>query len=358
MQLLAMIKKEIKVLFRNRILFFANVFIPIMIILINIIYTGSATTNIVIGFSGETTKNEEIMSALNSIREDINFADREFADEVTALEAYGKGETDCVLHSTGGGVYTVYYKEGNQRSEIAYQFVVAAMREINAACYSQEALEVILANQEVSISKVVSQLARNEVDMNSIIWAGFIWIFIYCNLSLSVNQMQQEKATKTLLYMCKAGARWRDVFLAKSVAGMVQFVVILVAFIVTTCCLNLQRYRFWFGQIAIWALAFFCVYSLGHLLGTLITNSALLVVVQMLMVFPLMIMNSMQSSVFDSIMKNNPLYCAMTIAKKAFLAEWPAIEHIAVCVVTVPACYLIIYLYLSKREPIKVCRVR
>ena len=358
MQLLAMIKKEIKVLFRNRILFFANVFIPIMIIIINLIYLGSATTRIVIGFAGDETDKDEIISILESIGEDITFAERMFSDDEKAIDAFEKSETDCLLCGKGDGDYFVYYKEGNQKSEIGYQFIVAAMREINVAGYSQETVKTIMDNQKVSISKVICEPAEKNADINSVIWAGFIWIFIYCNLSLSINQIQQEKTTKTLLYMCKAGARWRDVFIAKNIAGFIQFAVILIAFIVAVFCLNLQGYRFWPGQIAMWLLAFLCVYSVGHLLGLLITNSALLVVVQMLVVFPLMIMNSMQSSVFDLIMKNNPLYCAMIIAKKAFVAEWPAMGNVVVCVATVPICYLIIYLYLSNREPIKVCRVR
>ena len=99
-------------------------------------------------------------------------------------------------------------------------------------------------------------------DLDPVIWTGFIWIFVYCNLSLAITQMQQERATKTLLYICKVGARWGHIFLAKTIAGMTQFFIILVAFLMDTSGLKLLDYRFYWMQIPLWLFVFVCVFSL------------------------------------------------------------------------------------------------
>lgn len=80
--------------------------------------------------------------------------------------------------------------------------------------------------------------------------------------------------------------------------------------------------------------------------------------IQMLMVFPLMLTNAIQTSQLDGYMKNTPIYCAMEVAKSAMLGQSPAMSNVWICIGTIALCYFITGLYLSKREPIKICKIQ
>lgn len=155
----------------------------------------------------------------------------------------------------------------------------------------------------------------------------------------------------------QAWGRMESYIYSKLVAGLIQFIIILVTFIVAVSFLNLMDYHFYLQQIPLWLIVFISIFAIGHLLGTVVKNSALLVMIQMLMIFPLMLTNALQTSSFDSIMKLTPVYCAMEVAKSAMEGQSPLISDVLICVCTIILCYLITGFYLSKREPIKICKM-
>lgn len=358
MQFRAMLRKEIKVLFRNRLLIFANVFLPILIIAINLLYSSSATIDIVIGIWGQDELEQEIISLMDSYSEDISFSYYMFADEKEAFEAYRSKNISYIVHNIGDGKYDISYKNGEQKSEIAHQYFIAALRDINAGNYTPEMIASIMNAQKYIVQSIIPIEEEKVSDLNGYIWTGFIWIFVYSNLSLAITQMQQERATKTLLYICKVGTRWNHIFLSKMIAGLVQFFMILVSFILATSCLKQLDYHFYWLQIPLWMLVVVCIFAIGHFLGTVIKNSAFLVIIQMLMVFPLMLMNTLQTSGLDMVMKHTPVYCAIQVAKCAMLGQKPLLSDGIVCIATIVLCYLITGVYLSKQEPIKICRLQ
>ncbi len=358
MQILAMVKKEIKVLFRNRLLIFSNIFLPILVIAVNLLYASTATVKITIGIWGDGNTEKEVEALMNSYNEVVEVSFIRYDNNEEALEEYHKKSTDCVIQENGDGSFDVYYNSEMQKSEVAYQYFVTALKDINSQNYSAETRDAILAAQKYTIHEVVSLSEEKTEELSGYIWTGFIWIFIYSNLSLAITQMQQERATKTLLYICKVRARWEQLFISKMVAGLLQFVLILTAFIVAVSRLNLVDYHFYWQQIPYWFMVFVSIFSIGHFLGTVIKNSALLVMIQMLMVFPLMLTNAIQTSQLDGYMKNTPVYCAMEVAKSAMLGQSPAMSNVWICIGTIALCYFITGLYLSKREPIKICKIQ
>jgi hypothetical protein len=323
MQITAMIIKEIKVLFRNRLLIFSNIFLPILVIAVNLLYSNTATIEIAIGIWGDGTTEKEVVSLMNSYDEGFEISFVRYANEKESLEEYKNKNVNCIVHEVGDGSFDIYYDQEEQKSKIAYQYFVTALRDLNMKNYSTETIEAIMDAQKYTIHKVITISGENTTVLNDYIWTGFIWIFVYSNLSLAIAQLQQERATKTLLYICKHGAGWNHIFISKLVAGLIQFIIILVTFIVAVSFLNLMDYHFYLQQIPLWLIVFISIFAIGHLLGTVVKNSALLVMIQMLMIFPLMLTNALQTSSFDSIMKLTPVYCAMEVAKSAMEGQSP-----------------------------------
>lgn len=356
--LFAMIRKEIKVLFRNRLLLFSNIFIPIIVIMVNLFYASTVTIQIKVGIWGDGNTEKEVAPLMNSYNEEVEISFVRYDNETNALKEYHRKSNDCVVRENGDGSFDIYYDSESQKSEVAYQYFVAALRDINSQNYSEETLESILTAQKYTIHEVVLLNEAKTKELNGYIWTGFIWIFVYSNLSLAITQMQQERATKTLLYICKVGARWEQLFVSKMVAGLVQFVMILITFIIATFCLGLLDYHFYWQQIPLWLIVFICVFSIGYFLGTVIKNSAMLVVIQMLLVFPLMLVNTLQTSQLDAFMKHTPVYCAMEVAKSGMLGQSVIMSNVWICIGTIVFCCFITRIYLSKREPIKICKIQ
>ena len=90
MQILAMLKKEIKVLFRNRLLIFSNIFFPILVIAVNLLYTSTATVEITIGIWGDGNTEKEVEALMNSYNEEVEVSFIRYDNREKALEEYHK----------------------------------------------------------------------------------------------------------------------------------------------------------------------------------------------------------------------------------------------------------------------------
>lgn len=358
MQLIAMFRKEIQILLSNRLLIFANVLIPILVICVNLIYTESAIIDIKVGYYGEQPLDTRIKIKISHYSDEIVVDFLQYENEKEAKEAYNRKEISCFMHLVDLSNIDIYYDCENQKSTIAYQYLIAVLRDINAEQYTKELIQEIMEAQTFVVREIFYLTQDKSEDLNPYIWTGFIWIFVYNNLSLAIAQMQQEKNTKTILYLCKIGVSKCNLFVSKAVAGLLQFILILAAFIVVTVDLGLLDFHFWGPQIFLWLLACVCIISIGHLLGTLINNTSIQVIIQMLIVLPLMLINALQTSVFDTILKRNPIYCCISVARSAMLGQIPSNIDIGICICTITICYTIVCLYLDKQEPIKLCRLR
>lgn len=78
----------------------------------------------------------------------------------------------------------------------------------------------------------------------------------------------------------------------------------------------------------------------------------------MLIILPLMLINALQTSMFDLFLKRNPIYCGISIAKSASMGQSPFMVDVIICSCTIVVCYMITCIYLKKREPIKLCKLQ
>lgn len=358
MQLGAMLRKEIQILFSNRLLIFANILIPILVICVNLAYTKSAVINILIGYYGEPQIDSQIGKKMNQYTDDVSVQFVAYEDEESVRDAYENEEICAYISFIDASHLEIYWDNENQKSSLAYQYLIKSLQEINSSNYTDDLLNEIIAAQTFMITQTVMLTKETTETINPYIWTGFIWIFVYSNLSLAITQMQQERNTRTILYLCKAGTSNFYLFLSKAIVAIIQFLLIITAFIIVVTKLNLFTCRFWMPQILFYLLVCICIVSLGHLLGTLIKNSSILVIIQMMIVLPLMLVNALQTSVYDIFLINNPIYCSLTIAKNASMGKMSSMIDICICLCTSIVCYTIAGIYLKKREPIKLCKLQ
>lgn len=129
-------------------------------------------------------------------------------------------------------------------------------------------------------------------------------------------------------------------------------------YIAVTCKLGLLDYHFRIVQMILLLFVAVMVIALGHLLGTVIKNSSILVILQMIIVFPLMIMNSFQTSSLEAVLKYNPVYCGALLAQEVMSGNVQNQMNIIICAATIIVCYFILNVYLKKSEPVKLCKIQ
>lgn len=358
MQFRALFKKEILVMMANRLTIFANIIIPIVIICISLLYSKTSDIYINLGCYGEVDDVALFKENLNLLTDDVTFSVFLYSDKQQMEEDFYKKSIDFFFVGNSENQFDVYYDDKNDKSLIAYRYFISLLQNLNSQNYSAEMMKQIMNMQTYIVSSTVVKEVDDGNAVDSFMWSGFIWILIYSNFSVAISQMQQERNTKTILYLRKSGAGILNIFFSKVLAGLVQFVLTISVYIGVTCKLGLLDYRFQIMQIVLLLLVAVMVLALGHFLGTIIKNSSILVILQMIIVFPLMIMNSLQTSSLEAVLKYNPVYCGAVLAQEVMSGKIKNCMNIMICAVTIIVCYFILNIYLKKSEPVKLCKIQ
>lgn len=351
----ALFNKEIILLRKNWLLLFANLIIPIITLGVTLVYSGSSYININIGYSDTSFDSTSFNKSLNEISESVILNLIKYDNMEQLKDAYINKEIDCYLEKSGDRYLNIYTNLKTDKGLISYQYIITTMNNINYSNYDTKLIDEIVKNQTYKLNSVVPIETEINNEIPSFLWVGFLWIFIYANLNNSVSQMQQEKNTKTILYLIKAPVNKLALISSKLIAVIIQFIFMFVGFTLITHLLGLLEYRFNILQLIYWLIVVICIASIGQLIGTVIKNPATLVIVQMILILPVMMINTVQSSQFDIYLKNTPFFCCVNIAKAAFLNQRVLISDLLISIITTIICYALLILYLKKVEPMKIC---
>ena len=203
MQFKALFKKEILVMLANRLTIFANIVIPIVIICISLLYSRTSDIYVNIGCYGEVGDAGLFEENLNFFTDDATFSVFPYSDRQQMEEDFYKKNINLFFVGNGENQFDVYYDDTDDKSLIAYRYFISLLQNLNSQNYSAKMIEQIMDMQTYVISSTVVKEVDDGNAVDSFMWSGFVWILIYSNFSVAISQMQQERNTKTFLYLHK-----------------------------------------------------------------------------------------------------------------------------------------------------------
>lgn len=93
---------------------------------------------------------------------------------------------------------------------------------------------------------------------------------------------------------------------------------------------------------------------MGHLLGIIFEHFGF--ALDLLLTMPVLLTAYMPKPVFGPLMEVNPFYGVYKIVENMMFETSLSITRIMICLVTIPVCYIIIYIYMNTREPMKLSK--
>ena len=363
MQLSSLLIKEFKLLFQNWQLLLVSVLVPILAVVVSLVTNETSVIELNIGYisSESYSRDIEILNDALKDYDSITFNFIEFDDVDSMKKAYDKAEIDNYVYFNDEKNVTIVYDSNSSKSDIANAYFYQAIQRINSDEILAKHIDLV---EEIQNAQILSYNADNITSesntnkINSLVLFGFIWIFLYSTLNNSVTQIQQEKTTKTILYLIKAPIHPAKVLLTKQAAVVFQFLIMIFAYIIFTSIMGIFTLKINIIQIVIWILIVLSVSSLGHTFGLLINNSGIMLIIELILVFPIMLTDTLQTTIFDNWLKIMPTYVAADLMISSLEGQNYSLSSIVYALFTIVICYLISCLIMKKRDAVKMCDVQ
>lgn len=357
MQFTALLNKEVKLLLKNWQLLLVSILVPILTLIVSYITSTTSVIEVEVGYF--QCENSAISMLNENVEEisGINLRFTEFNDMNEMKQAYAASNIDAYM-ITDDDAIELYYDPANTKGQASASLINQATQKINSDHFIAEFPEIVeIIQSSQCISLTLNPITLEEKAPDPLVLFGFIWIFLYSTLNNSVNQIQQEKGTRTLMYIMKSPIKKGYVFLTKQIAVLFQFMLMNSVYLIFVNIVNLYDFNINIKGILAWLIVVFTISSIGHLIGMLINNTGIMLIVELVIVFPVLMVNAIETNVLSNFIALFPTYKATEIMLDSLQGGFGSFADIMICIVTIFACYMINCILLIKKDAVKLCDI-
>lgn len=357
MQFTALLNKEIKLLLKNWQLLLVSILVPILTLIVSYITSSTSVVEVEVGCS---QCESSIINMLNENIEEISGIDlkfSEFNDINEMKQAFKESNIDAYI-ICNDETLELYYDSANTRGQVSASIINQASQKINSAYLFDTFPEIVRKIQSSQlISLTINNITLEEKTLNPLVLFGFIWIFLYSTLNNSVNQIQQEKGTKTLMYIIKSPIKKINIFFAKQIAVLFQFMLMNSVYLIFVNAVKLYDFNINIKGIFAWLIVVFTISSIGHLIGMLINNTGIMLIIELIIVFPILMVDAIETNMLSDFITLFPTYKATRIMLDSLQGGFGSFIDIIICLLAIFTCYIINYTILVKKDAVKLCDI-
>ncbi|MCI6890265.1 MAG: ABC transporter permease [Ruminococcus sp.] len=357
MQFITLLNKEIKLLLKNWQLLLVSILVPVLTLIVSYITSETSVVELKIGYIQNA---DSTIDLLNNGTKDIDGIKLNF------LEFDSINEMEQNLSSSDLDAYIVidnetlkmYYNASNTKGQSSASVINQAVTIINAKNLVEnypDLVDKVNKTQRLFIEQ--NKVDQKNKSLNPLVSFGFIWIFLYSTLNNSINQIQQEKGTKTLMYIIKSPINKINVFLTKQLAVIFQFLLMNSAYLIFVKTIGLFDFKITLSSVLIWLIVILTVSAIGHLVGMIFNNSGIMLIIELVLVFPVLMADSLSTNLLSKFISFFPTYKATNLMIKSLQGEFGNVNDIVFCIAVILVCYIVDYSILIKKDAVKLCDI-
>ncbi len=357
MQFITLMRKEIKLLLKNWQLLFVSVLVPVLTLIVSYVTSETSVVEIKIGYMQNS---DSTITLLNNSIKDIDEVKLDFLefDSIDEMEQdLSNADLDAYI-IFDNEIIKMYYDASNTKGQGSASVINQAVTTINTNNLVENYPDLVdKVNESQCFYIEQNNVELNNKPVNPLVVFGFIWIFLYSTLNNSVNQIQQEKGTKTLMYIIKSPINKVNVFFTKQLAVIFQFLLMNSAYLIFVKLVGLYDFKITLYSILMWLIVVLTVSSIGHLIGMIFNNSGIMLIVELIIVFPVLMADSISTNLLSKFISFFPTFKATRIMLDSLQGEFGSIYDIVLCIGTIITCYIINCTILIKKDAVKLCDI-
>lgn len=357
MQFITLLNKEIKLLLKNWQLLLVSVLVPVLTLIASYITSETSVVELKIGYIQNF---DSTVALLNNGIQDMDGIKLDFLkfDNINEMEQDLSSSNLDAYIVVDNETIEMYYNASNTKGQSSASVINQAVTIINAQNLVENYPDLVdKVNQTQCLSIELNKVDLKSKSLDPLVSFGFIWIFLYSTLNNSINQIQQEKGTKTLMYIIKSPINKINVFLTKQLAVIFQFLLMNAAYLIFVKTVGLFDFKITLSSVLVWLIVILTVSSIGHLVGMIFNNSGIMLIVELVLVFPVLMADSLSTNLLSKFISFFPTYKATNLMIESLQGEIGNINDIIFCLVTIFVCYIINYSILVKKDAVKLCDI-
>lgn len=359
MQFVALLTKEIKLLLKNWQLLLVSILVPILTVIVSYVTSQTSTIDVYIGYMEAQFNETQIQMIQNSIidTESVELIFIKYQDMNDIENDYYESSIDSYILMENDNIQ-LFYDSTSTKGELASAYLYQAIQIINSNELYLEHSDIIDALEQARIYNFEINdmtVERNEKKIDPLINFGFIWIFLYSTINNAITQMQQEKSTRTILYLIKAPINPIKIFFTKQIAILFQFFIMISSYIIFVWLMGMYSPQVGMEQILIWTVIVLSVSSIGHLISLLINNNGVMLIAELILVFPIMLVDTLQTTLLDNVIEIVPTYKAANLMVASLEGTRYSLGDVLFLLMIVFVCCSICCFIMKKRDAIKLC---
>lgn len=360
MQFLALLTKEIKLLFKNWLLLLISILVPVLAVIVSYVANETSVINVTVGYVGSQFKDSQIQMIQDNIgsMESMAFSFSEYKDTESLERDFNESVIDSYIVAGKDNEIDLFYDSGSTKGELAGSYLYQAVQIINSNELYLRHSDIINAIEQARIFEIRltdTPVNGNKRKLDPLIKFGFIWIFLYSTLNNAITQIQQEKMSRTILYLIKAPISPLKILLTKQAAVLLQFFIMVSCYIAFVSLMGMYRPLIGINQILAWIVILFCISSMGHTISLLINNSGVMVIMELVLVFPVMLADTLQTTLLDKFIKIIPTFGAANMMAASLEGNEPGLLEAIYLLFVMTVCYCISYIIMKKRDAVGLC---
>lgn len=364
MKFWALVKKENILLLRNWQSYFLALLVPVIAVFVNIFITRSSVITLNIVVVSETAEIYKILENGIPNSDQLRFNILLINDFEKALEEFNHKNISSIVRLVSERDITVYYDADRQDSEIASQYVINSIQTYISKDLSEKfpyEINYLTENQKYYLKLL--EYTKNSATLNrnidSMFLFGIMWIFTFLPINLSMSQIQSEKSAGTMYYFYKTNVSKVWILIAKQTGIIIQCLLSSTILIFIAMLTNVYHFIIYLPQLPLALISIICMSSVGYFFGFVLNETGGSTIVTFFLTIPTMLVTSFNTSTsFDTLFKLIPSYYSSHLLIDIVSGEKADFNSIIMCCIFIVVFYLLSIIIFSRKEPVKLCKIK
>jgi ABC-type transport system involved in multi-copper enzyme maturation permease subunit len=356
-QTLAMIKKENSILLKNIIVYLSTLIVPSLLLFMNIYLNTHSTVKLNVGLISE---DKVLYGIINDFKADnVKLKLNRYSNQDELCSAYKNSDIDAYITVTDDKNVHFFFDTDNTKGQLIYSYLAGAIQNYVAKdlqATNSDLLTKITEFKKYNLEVPTDiKIEKKSFTKSALLLSGVLWIILYTPLSTATNQITSEKKKKTLYMLYKAPVSPIKILFSKFTAVYLQFLLSISVYIFVARKFNLITENLTVQNFINLSLVLVSVSALGHCFGLIFNNAGIETIFSIVLVLPVIIVNSVSVSNFDHLLRILPTYYCAQIVNSIVSNETVAILNLAMCMLITIVCIFIFCFTFRRRDVIKLC---
>jgi ABC-2 type transport system permease protein len=358
-----LIKKEILIAFKSPVNYLLTLLVPVLALLINVATMQTAQMNLNVDIYDPNAELLPFLSMYKTTNENMNIdlSYNNIPDKEFGVDNVLHGISSIFLIVEPNREIKIFYDESSQNSRIALQLLVVNIQNIiskDLEKTNKTLIEEVYANQKYIISTPIniSDKSAESKNLNSLYLVALIWLFVFIPINQSINQIQSEKLTGTMLYLIKIPKPKIFILLSKQVSIIVQCFFGFSIVSLVNLGLHISDYSFQIFDFFIFVMIIMSISSIGHFLGLILKGTGISLIIVLIFTIPTMLTSSIDTStVLDNYIIFIPTFYAGELIRDSVIGN--ELSHLYIIIISLIFIVftLIGNLILARMDPLQLC---